>query len=118
MSNPLATTYRFAYKDRGTGQIWCPWLIQWNTLVGRNFKITDRQTLEADLNIYKHLERRRSAAVCKWQQHLIYDLRFLAECAATSVSANQPAVSLLVVANWVCGQLPVRTAHSLSIFVL
>jgi len=55
VSNPLATTYRFAYKDRGTGQIWCPWLIQWNTLVGRNFKITDRQTVEADLNIYNIL---------------------------------------------------------------
>jgi hypothetical protein len=52
VSNPLATTYRFAYKDRGTGQIWCPWLLQWNTLVGREFRITDRQTVEADLNIY------------------------------------------------------------------
>ena len=55
VSNPLATTNRFAYKDRGTGQIWCPWLIQWNTLVGRDFKITDRQTIEADLNIYNIL---------------------------------------------------------------
>jgi hypothetical protein len=52
VSNPLATTYRFAYKDRGTGQIFCPWLIQWNTLVGREFRITDRQNIEADLNIY------------------------------------------------------------------
>ncbi len=52
VSNPLATTYRFAYKDRGTGQIFCPWLIQWNTLVGREFKLTDRQSVEADLNIY------------------------------------------------------------------
>ena len=30
----------------------CPWLLQWNTLVGREFKITDRQSIEADLNIY------------------------------------------------------------------
>jgi hypothetical protein len=52
VSNPLATTNRFAYKDRGTGQIWCPWLVQWNTLVGREFKITENQGLEADLNIY------------------------------------------------------------------
>jgi len=52
VSNPLATTYRFLYKDRGTGQIYCPWLIQWNTLVGREFRITDRQGIEADLNIY------------------------------------------------------------------
>jgi hypothetical protein len=55
VSNPLATTNRFAYKDRGTGQIWCPWLIQWNTLVGRDFRITDRQTFEANLNIYNIL---------------------------------------------------------------
>jgi hypothetical protein len=52
VSNPLATTYRFKYKDRGTGQIWCPWLTQWNVLVGREFRIGDRQTVEADLNVY------------------------------------------------------------------
>ena len=52
VSNPLATTYRFKYANRGIGQIWTPWLIQWNTLVGREFRITDRQTVEADLNIY------------------------------------------------------------------
>jgi Carboxypeptidase regulatory-like domain/TonB-dependent Receptor Plug Domain len=52
VSNPLATTNRFAYKDRGTGQIWCPWLVQWNTLIGREFKITESQGIEADLNIY------------------------------------------------------------------
>ncbi len=52
VSNPLATTYRFKYADRGTGQIWCPWLVQWNGLVGREFRITERQTVEADLNVY------------------------------------------------------------------
>ena len=52
VSNPLATTYRFKYANRGIGQIWCPWLIQWNTLVGREFRITERQAVEADLNIY------------------------------------------------------------------
>ena len=52
VANPLATTYRFKYANRGTGQIWCPWLIQWNTLVGREFRINDRQSVEADLNIY------------------------------------------------------------------
>jgi hypothetical protein len=52
VSNPLAEPYRFKYANRGIGQIWCPWLIQWNTLVGREFIITDRQSVEADLNIY------------------------------------------------------------------
>jgi hypothetical protein len=52
VSNPLATTYRFKYQDRGTGQIWCPWLLQWNILAGREFRIGDRQSVEAALNIY------------------------------------------------------------------
>ncbi len=55
VSNPLATTYRFAYANRGIGQIWCPWLYQFNTLVGREFRITDRQSIEADLNVYNIL---------------------------------------------------------------
>jgi hypothetical protein len=57
VSNPLATTYRFAYANRGIGQIWCPWLYQFNTLVGREFRITDRQSIEADLNIYNILNQ-------------------------------------------------------------
>jgi hypothetical protein len=52
VSNPLATTYRFKYGNRGDGQIWCPWLLQWNVLAGRSFHISDRQSVEADLNIY------------------------------------------------------------------
>ncbi len=52
VNNPFATTNRFAYKDRGTGQIWCPWLLQWNVLAGREFRITDRQSVEATVNIY------------------------------------------------------------------
>lgn len=57
VSNPLATAYRFKYEDRGAGQIFCPWLIQWNTLVGREFPITDRQSIEADLNVYNVTNR-------------------------------------------------------------
>ena len=52
VSNPLATTYRFKYANRGEGQIWCPWLIQWDALIGRVFRITDRQTVEADFDLY------------------------------------------------------------------
>jgi Carboxypeptidase regulatory-like domain len=52
VSNPLATTYRFKYANRGIGQIWCPWLLQWNVLAGRTFQVTDRQTVEANLNVY------------------------------------------------------------------
>ena len=52
VSNPLATAYRFASKDRGTGQIYTPWLLQWNTLVGRDFRITESQGIEVDFNLY------------------------------------------------------------------
>ena len=37
VSNPLAETYRFAGANRGAGQIWCPWLLQWDVLGGREF---------------------------------------------------------------------------------
>ena len=57
VSNPLATTYRFQNANRGEGQIWCPWLIQWNTLVGRVFSISDRQSVEADVNLYNLTNR-------------------------------------------------------------
>jgi hypothetical protein len=39
VSNPLATTLRFAYSDRGTGQLWTPWLTAWNLRVGRAFDL-------------------------------------------------------------------------------
>jgi len=55
VSNPLATTYRFAYANRGIKQIWCPWLIQWDALVGREFHIKGRQSIEGDVNIYNLL---------------------------------------------------------------
>jgi hypothetical protein len=52
VSNPLATTYRFAYANRGDGQIWCPWLLQWDAAAGREFKIGDRQAVQVDFNLY------------------------------------------------------------------
>jgi Carboxypeptidase regulatory-like domain/TonB dependent receptor/TonB-dependent Receptor Plug Domain len=51
VSNPLATTYRFAYANRGIGQLWTPWLLQWNARVGRDFRITERQTVLAALDV-------------------------------------------------------------------
>jgi hypothetical protein len=40
VSNPLATTLRFAFPDRGTGQLWTPWLNTWNIRVGRSFALS------------------------------------------------------------------------------
>jgi outer membrane receptor for Fe3+-dicitrate len=51
VSNPLATTFRFAYANRGIGQLWTPWLLQWNARVGREFRITERQTVTAALDL-------------------------------------------------------------------
>jgi hypothetical protein len=39
VSNPLATTIRFAYATRGDGQLKTPNLIIWNARVGRDFKV-------------------------------------------------------------------------------
>jgi hypothetical protein len=46
VSNPLATTLRFYYANRGEGQLWTPWLIAWNARGGRDFRITEHSTLE------------------------------------------------------------------------
>jgi hypothetical protein len=55
VSNPLAETYRFANANRGAGQIWCPWLIQWDALGGREFQITERQSVQVDVDIFNIL---------------------------------------------------------------
>jgi hypothetical protein len=51
VSNPLATTLRFAYADRGTGQVWTPWLNTWNARVGRVFSVAGTK-LEASLDVF------------------------------------------------------------------
>ncbi len=42
VSNPLATTVRFAYATRGEGQRQAPSLAQWNARVGRRFALGGR----------------------------------------------------------------------------
>jgi hypothetical protein len=43
VSNPLATTIRFAFPTRGEGQIKAPNLIMWNIRVGRDFAFGARK---------------------------------------------------------------------------
>jgi hypothetical protein len=43
VSNPLATTVRFAYPSRGEGQLQAPTLAQWNARVGRRFALGNRR---------------------------------------------------------------------------
>ncbi len=51
VSNPLATTLRFAYEDRGTGQLWTPWLNTWNVRVGRRFRVAGT-TLDTGIDVF------------------------------------------------------------------
>ena len=43
VSNPLATTVRFAYATRGEGQLQAPALAQWNARAGRRFALGSRR---------------------------------------------------------------------------
>ena len=43
VSNPLATTIRFAFPTRGEGQIKAPNLVMWNIRVGRDFVFGTRR---------------------------------------------------------------------------
>src|SRR5262249_17373848 len=56
VSNPLATTIRFAYATRGDGQIKAPNLIIWNLRAGRDFKIgAQHLNLAVDvINVLNH----------------------------------------------------------------
>ena len=56
VSNPLATTIRFANGDRGEGQIEGPAIIAWNARVGRDFKMGSRR-LEASLDVFNITNR-------------------------------------------------------------
>jgi hypothetical protein len=57
VSNPLATTLRFAYPERGDGQLWTPWLTTWNVRVGRTFAIREFSSLEVALDTFNLTNR-------------------------------------------------------------
>ncbi|MBI1872270.1 MAG: TonB-dependent receptor [Acidobacteria bacterium] len=57
VSNPLATTIRFAYATRGEGQIKAPNLIIWNIRAGRNFTMAGR-TLDVGVDVINVTNRR------------------------------------------------------------
>jgi hypothetical protein len=54
--NPLATTIRFAFPDRGEGQIQGPAIVAWNVRFGRDFSIASR-TLEVALDVFNVTNR-------------------------------------------------------------
>ena len=59
------TTIRFAYGDRGTGQIKAPYLNALNLRVGRNFVLGPLR-LDVAIDIFKSAERRHRSAVLRW----------------------------------------------------
>jgi hypothetical protein len=56
VSNPLATTVRFAYPNRGEGQLQAPALAQWNVRVGRRF-VLGRRTVNIAVSIFNITNR-------------------------------------------------------------
>lgn len=57
VSNPLATTTRFYYRTRGEGQIWTPWLITWNSRIGRDFRVTEHSAVEIAADFFNITNR-------------------------------------------------------------
>ncbi len=51
VSNPLATTVRFAYSDRGTGQLQAPTLLFWDSRLSKTFRMSDSRSFEVGANI-------------------------------------------------------------------
>jgi len=56
VSNPLATTFRFAYATRDDGQIEAPNIVIWNARVGRTMKFGSR-SFQANLDVFNMLNR-------------------------------------------------------------
>jgi hypothetical protein len=51
VSNPLATTVRFAYATRGEGQLQAPPLAQWNARAGWRFALGGNRSFEIALSV-------------------------------------------------------------------
>ena len=56
VSNPLATTIRFAHGDRGEGQIEGPAIVSWNARAGRDFKFGSRR-IEVAFDVFNITNR-------------------------------------------------------------
>ena len=56
VSNPLATTIRFANANRGDGQVEGPAIASWNARAGRDFRIGSRR-VEAALDVFNITNR-------------------------------------------------------------
>ena len=57
VSNPLATTYRFVYPNRGDGQLWTPWLTTWNARAGRSLELAEGTSIEVAVDVFNITNR-------------------------------------------------------------
>lgn len=51
VSNPLATTVRFAYANRGEGQVQAPPLASWNARIAKTFSLSESRKLEVGFSV-------------------------------------------------------------------
>ena len=56
VSNPLATTIRFAFGDRGEGQVEGPAIVAWNARAGRDFRFGARR-IEVAFDVFNITNR-------------------------------------------------------------
>ncbi len=57
VSNPLATTVRFAYANRGEGQLQSPTLATWNGRVARSFSLGESRKFEVAFSVVNMTNR-------------------------------------------------------------
>ena len=55
VSNPLSTTIRFAYADRGEGQLKTPNLVVWNAKLQKDFPFGKGYKLQFSLDLFNVL---------------------------------------------------------------
>ena len=64
VSNPLATTVRFAYANRGEGQVQAPLLASWNARVARTFNLSERRRVEVGFSVNNITNRGAQQEFC------------------------------------------------------
>ncbi|MCX6629208.1 MAG: TonB-dependent receptor [Candidatus Solibacter sp.] len=64
VSNPLATTVRFAYANRGQGQVQAPLLATWNARVAKTFTLAETRRLQVGFSVNNITNRGAQQEFC------------------------------------------------------
>jgi hypothetical protein len=101
VSNPLATTVRFAYGDRGEGQVDGPAIVAWNARIGRDFRFTAVRRLELAVDIFNITNRGAVQSVLGGGNQL-YSPNFAKRADGTFIGSSvQPPRSAQLTARFV-----------------